>query len=164
LAEPLSFVKRRIQAEIDQLKKILNVPVEVSDPSLSHFPLEITITLLKTPGPYLKDGKISTRYTHRLKLILEADYPYRKPTVHWLTPIFHPNIMPPHEGGYICTKILKVWTSNSTLTTFVQAIITLLANPNPYDPLGNDACLMSAQYFAKHPYKPPSIIPKEEEQ
>ncbi|MCL4326418.1 MAG: hypothetical protein M1481_06335 [Candidatus Thermoplasmatota archaeon] len=163
MTQPLSFIRQRLLAEIEQVKKLMEYPVEVSDPTLTNFPIEVTITIQKIPGPYLKDGKLSTRYTHKFKIIVDAEYPYKKPVIHWLTPIFHPNIMPPHEGGYICTKMLKVWSSQSSIVSFIQGVITLLSNPNPYDPLGSDACLMSAQYFVKHPYHPPSILKKGEE-
>ncbi|MGB9635724.1 MAG: ubiquitin-conjugating enzyme E2 [Thermoplasmata archaeon] len=157
---PIEVLRQRLYNEILTCKKELRHIITVSDSSLSTFPIEIDLTFVKTPGPFLWEGKVTTRYTHKVKIIITAQYPYQKPIVRWLSPIFHPNIMPPHEGGYVCTKLFDTWTPQSTLLMFIKGLETLLSNPNPGNPLGSEACQKAAEYFDKHPYKPPVIVEK----
>ena len=81
-----------------------------------------------------------------------------KPIVKWQTPIFHPNIMPPEEGGYVCTKLLENWDFRSSLVSFIKGIESLLVNPNPANPFGNDRCTMAAAYFNRNKYHPPMVM------
>ena len=157
---PIEILRQRLIAEITTCQRELKHRLSVSDSTLSKFPIELDITLIKSPGPVLWEGMITTKYTHKLKIIITENYPYQKPIVRWLSPIFHPNIMPPHEGGYVCTKLFENWNPRSTLVMFIKGLETLLAGPNPDNPLGSEACLKSAEYFKKHPYKPPLIIDK----
>jgi ubiquitin-protein ligase len=53
---------------------------------------------------------------------------------------------------------LDEWDFNSTLLTFFKGIESLLSNPNPANPYGTDSCTRAAEYFNKHPYKPPEIV------
>ncbi len=42
---------------------------------------------------------------HRVEIVLGNDYPRRAPYVHWLTPIFHPNIR--DSDGAVCLGVLQ---------------------------------------------------------
>lgn len=51
--------------------------------------------LLKSP-----DGEIVKTDEHGLEIVFGVDYPVNPPRFVWLTPIWHPNILPP----YLCTQ------------------------------------------------------------
>jgi ubiquitin-protein ligase len=70
-----------------------------------------------------------------------------------VTPIFHPNIMPPEDGGYVCIKLLDKWSFGSTLLSFVKAVEHLVMNPNPLNPFGADICVESSEFFMNNETK-----------
>lgn len=157
---PFDILQKRVRNEIEMCKHHLSHEIVLSDVACSKFPVEVNVTLLKTPGPIMQNGKIKHRYTHKLKLIITENYPYQKPIVKWQSEIFHPNIMLPEDGGYLCTKLLDEWNFTSSLLAFIKGIESLLVNPNPRKPFGNDSCTRAAEYFNKHHYKPPILVTK----
>jgi ubiquitin-protein ligase len=66
--------------------------------------------------------------------------------------------MPPGDGGYVCTKLLENWDFSSNLVTFIKGIESLLENPNPKNPFGNDTCTRAAAYFNRNKYVPPMVM------
>jgi ubiquitin-conjugating enzyme E2 D/E len=69
-----------------------------------------------------------------VRLQFHREYPFVAPTVQFLTRIFHPNIDPEH--GAVCLSTLKTdWSPALTVTTVLLSIASLLADPNPDDPL-----------------------------
>ena len=155
---PKEILRKRLQNEIAQVRRKMIHTIVVSDPTFSTFPVEIKVTLRGVPGPLQRDGKVSHKFTHKFTMEITEDYPYHKPIIRWETPVFHPNVMLPEDGGYVCTRLLDEWDFNSTLLTFFKGIESLLSNPNPSNPYGTDSCTRAAEYFNKHPYKPPEIV------
>jgi hypothetical protein len=45
----------------------------------------------------------SLHRVHQWTIDLHLTYPRQRPGLHWLTPIFHPNILPPARNGGVCT-------------------------------------------------------------
>ncbi|MFQ6127921.1 MAG: ubiquitin-conjugating enzyme E2 [Thermoplasmata archaeon] len=155
---PKDILRSRVVNEVLLCQRNLTHAISVSDPSLHSFPLEVNITLVKIPGPIWKDGGIKHRYTHKLTILITEEYPFEKPIVKWRSDIFHPNIMLPDDGGYVCTKLLDDWNFDSTLLTFVKGLEALLTNPNPTNPFGSDSCTRAAQYFNINGYNPPNVM------
>ncbi len=153
---PIDVLRLRIKNEIDACQRELRHHISVSDPTLSRFPIQINVHLLRVPGPAWEDGRVVHLFVHKIALIIGEDYPMEKPIVKWMTPIFHPNIMPPEDGGYVCTKLLENWDLSSSLSAFIIGIESLLSNPNPGNPFGSDACTRAAAYFNRNRYSPPS--------
>lgn len=154
---PPDVLRSRLKNEIEACHRQLPHFLEVSDPYLKSFPVVISVSLLRIPGPVWIDGRLGTKYVHRLQIIISEDYPYEKPIVKWQTRVFHPNIMEPQDGGYVCTKLLERWDFKSSLAAFIEGLEILLANPNPGNPFGSDSCTRAAEYFRNHKYRPPSV-------
>lgn len=155
---PKDILRSRVKNEVMLCQKGFRHAISVSDPSLRSFPVEIIVTLVKTPGPIWSNGGVKHRYTHKLTILITEEYPFEKPIVKWRSDVFHPNIMLPDDGGYVCTKLLDDWDFNSTLVTFVKGLETLLTNPNPANPFGSDSCTRAAEHFNTHGYNPPNVM------
>ncbi|MDD1770397.1 MAG: hypothetical protein LUO79_04850 [Methanomassiliicoccales archaeon] len=156
---PPEILRSRLKNEIIACQRELSHHIEVSDPTLKSIPVTMSISLLRVPGPVWKEERVMTRHVHRLQIIITEDYPYEKPIVKWQTPVFHPNIMSPEDGGYVCTKLLENWDFRSNLATFIRGLEALLVNPNPDNPFGSDSCTRAAEFFRSHRYSPPSVRP-----
>jgi ubiquitin-conjugating enzyme E2 C len=89
-------------------------------------------------------GAVGTAYEgidYRVALRFPAQYPFEPPTVHFLTPCYHPNVDITH--GAICLDILKEnWSAVYTASQVLLSIQSLLDNPNNASPLNPTAAQM----------------------
>ncbi|GAB1319374.1 Ubiquitin-conjugating enzyme [Madurella fahalii] len=67
---------------------------------------------------------------------LPAEYPFKAPHITFSTRIYHPNITNDSLGN-ICLGLLKPenWKPSSRLASVLEAVRSLLAEPQPDDPL-----------------------------
>ena len=141
--------------------KWIHIDMEAIE-GLSDLPIWLYVRMKDIPGPVqIKGGGVRHRYNHELMIKITARYPFEKPVVRWQSKIFHPNIMPPEEGGLVCTKLLDNWGFRSTLVEFITGLELLLIHPNPKNPYGTETCTLAAQYFNTHKYTPPMILKEE---
>ncbi len=159
---PIDILKRRVKQELSLCERKLDHQIEIKDEDIMDFPVMVRITMNHTPGPTLRNKKVTHRYSHQFVMKITDEYPYEKPIVRWRTPIFHPNIMLPDDGGHVCTKLLDTWNFQSNLLAFIRGIESLLTNPNPYSPWGSESCMAAAKYFSENEYTPPTIVKKDE--
>jgi ubiquitin-protein ligase len=155
---PADILAARVRNELEMCRLSLGHRFEVRPDADGSFPMEIDVTLFKTPGPVMRAGRVVHAYEHRLKIIVTGEYPYEKPIVRWQSPIFHPNIMLARDGGYVCTKLLDDWSFSSNLSSFVKGLESLLMNPNPGNPYASESCMTAAAYFREHEYAPPVVV------
>lgn len=159
---PSDILKRRVKQELAMCSRKLEHQIEIKGGDVDDFPVLVRINMMHTPGPTLRSKKLTHRYSHSFVMKITEEYPYEKPIVRWRTPIFHPNIMLPEDGGHVCTKLLDTWGFQSNLLAFIQGIESLLTNPNPSSPWGSKSCMAAAKYFDEHPYTPPTIVKTDE--
>ena len=70
---------------------------------------------------------------------IPKDYPFNPPVITMDTEIFHPNI---NRYGYICLDILGLkWTPILTIAKLLLSVSSLLDDPNPEDPMNEEAAL-----------------------
>jgi len=86
------------------------------------------------------NGPIGTAYENLVyKLMLEfpGGYPYKPPSVIFITPCFHPNV---DSHGNICLDILKErWSALYDARSILLSVQSLLGDPNNESPLNAQA-------------------------
>ena len=133
---------KRINNEILGLNSHLGMNIRAI-PESAGFPIEIRIALRNTPA---KISKAATGSEHVFVIIVSEEYPYERPRAKWMTAIFHPNIMMPEDGGFVCVKTLDNWSFGSSLLSFVKGVEQLISDPNPMNPYGTDSCMEAAKW------------------
>jgi len=117
--------KKRIQKEIEDMGENTNL-------NCSAGPIENNI--MKWKGTIF--GPADTPYAggiFHLDIEFTEEYPFKPPIIHFTTKIYHCNI---NDRGSICLDILnKSWSPALTIYSILISICSLLAEPNPNDPL-----------------------------
>jgi len=126
-----SFTKaKRLQKELRDLKN--NPPVGVSV-GLKNDDLNTWEAIIVGPTntPYADE-------LLNLEITFPNDYPFKPPKIKFITKMWHPNINP--SAGNICLDILQSnWSPALTIDKVLLSISSLLAAPNPDDPLNTEA-------------------------
>ena len=116
---------RRIEKELEEIKTDppSNCSAGSIDDNLFHWQATI---IGPEDTPY--HGGVFT-----LDILFTTQYPFKPPKCQFTTKIYHPNISP---QGDICLDILKDnWSPALTVSKLLLSICSLLADPNPDDPL-----------------------------
>lgn len=83
-----------------------------------------------------------------LDITFTTEYPFKPPTVYFITPIYHCNIS---DNGTICLDLLKNnWSPALSIGKLLLSICSLLADPNPNDPLVPDIATLLKNNKEKH--------------
>lgn len=143
---PPDVLVSRLRNELDACSRYMGVNIHIEG-DLDQFPVSVNVEMNNAIGPALVGGRVVKRRNHRFAVIIDKSYPFEKPRVRWRTPVFHPNIMMPEDGGFVCIKLLDGWSFNSTLLSFIKSVESLLTNPNPKSPFGTPSCTKAAEYF-----------------
>ena len=136
MSKPLTI--KRITQEI---KELLENPVS----NCSAGPLDetdITVWRATIFGP---EGTPYYGGVFYLEVKFPSEYPFKPPLMKFITPIYHCNI---NKSGGICLDILKEkqWSPALTISKVLLSICSLMADPNPKDPLVPDI----AELFMNH--------------
>jgi len=113
-----------IHLEIEKSKEFMKV-VLVND-ELTHWN-----AVIKGPNdsPF-ENGNFS------LDITFPNEYPFKPPVIKFFTKLYHPNIS---ASGAICLDILKdQWSPALSVFKVLLSISSLMADPNPNDPLSPD--------------------------
>jgi ubiquitin-protein ligase len=82
-------------------------------------------------------GPSSTPYSggiFRVKVRFPEEYPFKPPTVKFLTKIYHPNVTA--SSGEVCPELLtENWKPHLNIRYIMECLRTLLICPNPTNPL-----------------------------
>ena len=102
----------------------------------------------------------------RIEISFPAEYPFRPPKITFKTKIYHPNV---DEKGQVCLPIIiaENWKPATKTEQVVQALVALVHDPVPENPLRGDLAeeyvknrpkfMKSAEEFTKkHAEKRPS--------
>ena len=146
---PKAVLLRRIDRELKDCEEYLGSEFEF-DAEKAEFPIRIDMHMSNVMAHETADRIITE---HDFYIVLTEDYGFKKPEVRWKTQIFHPNIMDPSDGGYVCTKMLNEWEFNTRLPAFLKSLSFLVSNPNPMSPFGTESCMEAARFFADHDSK-----------
>ena len=121
-----SLLIRRLNQEITelQLNAVTNCSAGPEKDDLTHWKATIF-------GPEDTPYNGGVFY---LDVKFPPEYPFKPPKIMFKTPIYHCNI---NRQGGICLDILKdsSWSPALTISKVLLSICSLLADPNPKDPL-----------------------------
>ena len=130
---------RRLQSEFDEMTSLSDASSLLSFTSVGVPPTRYTVTT-SCHGLMRWGGRIITASHHQFDIDLDEGFPLVPPSVVWRTPVFHPNIKPPH----VCMG--DIWYPGFSLAQFCVEICHLIQYKsfNIYDPLDDEAGLWLA--------------------
>lgn len=120
------MLSRRLKKEIKMLKDDNQDDYYYAEPNEDDITKWSGYIMGPEDTPY-EGGKFE------LNIEFTDNFPYKPPIVYFTTPIYHCNI---NSQGGICLDILKYnWSPALSVGKLLMSISSLLAEPNPNDPL-----------------------------
>ena len=120
---PIKLWRKRIKNELKLLKKNWRCKSNFKDDFVN------ILVEIKTLGPVKKDEEILLKKSHRFKIRLDRNYPYKSPEIDWISPIFHPNISSLDGKKNISFTYISNWNFSKNLNDLVAKIEILLQSP-----------------------------------
>jgi ubiquitin-protein ligase len=128
---------RRLLSDLRQMQDLatdgqVSFRTEGDPPDVYHL-------MLSVPGlARTEDDTLVVRNLHRCDAFLHLEYPRRPPVLTWLTPVFHPNLLPPARNGGVC---VGSWSAAESLADLCRRLVRLVsyAAINPADALDVEA-------------------------
>lgn len=149
MSYPEKIVLKRLGNELRDCRMYTGVDFDF-DPETAHLPITIEMAMDGVRG-FESEGKET--YMHRFAITVTNDYGQQKPEVRWRSHIFHPNIMDPDDGGFVCMKMLNKWEYGMRLIDFIRNVEELVGSPNPDGPFGTPSCMEAARFFKENKTK-----------
>lgn len=152
---------RRLRADYELMQELASRSDLISfDARRPHadLPPETYIVTFKCKGILDVDRQGNPRFgtRHQVEIYLHNQYPQRWPGMHWLTPIWHPNIN--HLNGSVCIDAAW-WTASRSLDRLVVMLGEMLQYKNFHDdptkppfPWDPEAARWSREYRKNHPH------------
>lgn len=120
---------RRLQKELGDIRKsnsksFRDIQVDESN-------------LLNWQGLIVPENSPYNKGAWRIDIVFPAEYPFKPPKVSFRTKIYHPNI---DEKGQVCLPIISAenWKPATKTDQVIQALVTLVNDPEPEHPLRAD--------------------------
>jgi ubiquitin-protein ligase len=86
---------RRLRLEYERMKQMVESNSSISFLADGMRPIEYRITLHCRGVEFVQDGEIVYRDEHNVLVRLTPEFPLEAPSVLWVTPLYHPNVLPP---------------------------------------------------------------------
>jgi ubiquitin-conjugating enzyme E2 D/E len=123
---------KRLANELNDLDKnpVSNCSAGPVDSDMTHW----KATIFGPEGTPYYEGifELDIKFTN--------EYPFKPPQIYFITPIYHCNIS---TSGGICLDILKTkWSPALNISKLLLSICSMLADPNPNDPLMPDIAVL----------------------
>ncbi|EGC34212.1 hypothetical protein DICPUDRAFT_48481 [Dictyostelium purpureum] len=78
------------------------------------------------------EGTPYEKGTFNIDIDFPNEYPFKPPTIKFITKIYHPNI---NSEGQICAEVFSSWSPQLKVTDVLNTIRSILVDPNPENPL-----------------------------
>lgn len=127
----MSSAISRIKKELIDISKSPSHGINISlAPATSKKPESVYEWIASITGP---PGTPYEGGIFNLEITIPKNYPFKPPKIKFTTKIYHCNV---DDEGYICLDILKNnWSPALTIDKTLLSISSLIAEPNPDDPL-----------------------------
>ncbi|XP_069135965.1 ubiquitin-conjugating enzyme E2 L3-like [Argopecten irradians] len=120
---------RRLQKELVDIRK-------------EEFPMFRNITVDETnvlfwSGLIVVNEAPYNKGAFKIEIVFPAEYPFKPPKITFKTKIYHPNV---DEKGQVCLPIISAdnWKPATKTLQVIQALVTLIREPEPEHPLRAD--------------------------
>jgi len=151
---------RRLRADHELMKELASrsdLIIFETRAARLNLPPETYIVTFKCRGILDVDRQGNPKFgnRHQVEIYLHNQYPQRWPGMHWLTPIWHPNIN--HLNGSVCIDAAW-WTASRSLDRLVVMLGEMLQYKNFHDdpakppfPWDPEAARWCREYRKGHP-------------